>query len=63
MKVKCDSIVRCGNYNCTHNCDGYFCNQKVVALNTEGKCALCRPKPTVKPKSEPTIAELVPPLD
>ena len=50
MRVKCENIVRCGNYSCCHNTDGYFCNRKVVALDVTGSCAFYKPKvsaPTV----------------
>lgn len=44
MKIKCENVVRCGNYNCCHNTDGYYCAKAVVALDTSGKCAFVRPK-------------------
>lgn len=57
MKIKCDSIVRCGNYNCVHNDDGYVCLKQVIALDINGQCALCRPKHMISegkiPKSPP----------
>lgn len=54
MKVSCENIVRCGNYNCYYNRDSYCCSGIVVALDANGKCAMVRPK-TIKAetKSEP----------
>ena len=54
MKVNCENIVRCGNYNCYYNSDSYCCSGIVVALDANGKCALVRPK-TIKAetKTEP----------
>lgn len=49
MKIKCENVVRCGNYNCCHNTDGYYCAKAVVALDTSGKCAFVRPKTYPKP--------------
>ena len=42
MKVKCESLVRCGNSNCIHNQDGYSCIHIVVAIDSDGRCALCK---------------------
>ena len=56
MKVKCENIVRCGNYSCCHNTDGYFCNRKVVALDSFGKCSFIRPKETRIPNPLPNPA-------
>ena len=60
MKIKCENIVRCGNYNCCHNSEGYFCNRKVVALDVTGSCAFYKPiesVPTVRnTAARPTIA-------
>lgn len=49
MKVKCENLVRCGNSNCINNQDGYSCYHIVVAIDSDGRCALCQPK--VKPAS------------
>ena len=46
MKMKCENIVTCGNYNCELNCEG-VCIRTVVALDGDGKCVMCKPK--VKP--------------
>lgn len=43
MKMKCENIVTCGNYNCELNCEG-ACIRTVVALNGDGKCVMCKPK-------------------
>ena len=48
MKIKCENVVRCGNYNCCHNSDGYRCAKAVVALDSSGKCAFIRPKEYVR---------------
>lgn len=44
MKMKCENIVTCGNYNCELNCEG-ACIRTVVALDGDGKCVMCKPKP------------------
>ncbi len=44
MKIKCENVVRCGNYNCCHNTDGYYCVKSVIALDSSGKCAFAKPK-------------------
>ena len=49
MKIKCENILRCGNYNCVHNLTGYSCNHVVVALDENGKCALMRLEVNNKP--------------
>lgn len=43
MKMKCENIVTCGNYNCGLNYDG-ACIRTVVALDGNGKCVMCKPK-------------------
>lgn len=43
MKMKCENIVTCGNYNCELNIDG-ACIRTVVALDSDGKCVMCKPK-------------------
>lgn len=43
MKMKCENIVTCGNYNCELNYDG-ACIRTVVALDGDGKCVMCKPK-------------------
>ena len=43
MKMKCENIVTCGNYNCELNCEG-ACIHTVVALNGDGNCVMCKPK-------------------
>ena len=77
MKMKCENIVTCGNYNCKLNCEG-ACIRTVVALDGDGKCVMCKPKPTPKDtavrcrkadggnpvESVPApLSKLVPPLD
>lgn len=47
MKVKCENIVVCGNYNCIHNCET-LCVKTIISLDQNGQCALCQLKP--KPK-------------
>ena len=47
MKIKCENVVVCGNYNCSLNCEG-ACIRSVVALDGNGKCAMCKPKHYVK---------------
>lgn len=44
MKVKCENVVRCSNTNCAHNDGGYVCRHIVVAIGSNGQCALCKPK-------------------
>ena len=77
MKMKCENIVACGNYNCELNYDG-ICIRTVVSLDREGICVICK----LKPKYEGTtvhyrkadggnpvedvptpLSKLVPPLD
>ena len=43
MKMKCENIVTCGNYNCELNYEG-ACYRTVVALDGDGKCVMCKPK-------------------
>ena len=43
MKMKCENIVTCGNYNCALNCEG-ACIRTVVALGCDGKCVMYKPK-------------------
>ena len=43
MRIKCENVVVCGNYNCSLNCEG-ACVRSVVALDGQGKCAMCKPK-------------------
>jgi hypothetical protein len=43
MKMKCENIVTCGNYNCGLNCEG-ACIRTVVALDGDGKCVMYKPK-------------------
>ena len=62
MKVSCENIVRCANTDCIHNNDGYSCRHIVVAISSDGRCALCKPK--INPNSEAIPAsKLIPPLD
>ena len=62
MKVSCENVVRCANTNCIHNNDGYSCRHIVVAIGSDGRCALRKTKD--KPNSEATPAsKLIPPLD
>ena len=44
MKVSCDNIVRCANTNCVHNEDGYSCCHIIVAIGSDGRCALSKSK-------------------
>ena len=44
MKVKCENIIRCANAECIHNQDGYSCHHIVLAIDSDGRCALCKPK-------------------
>ena len=44
MKASCENIVRCANLYCYNNEGGYYCKRIVVALDENGKCALCLPK-------------------
>ena len=45
MKIKCENVVRCGNRNCIHNIDGYYCRNIVISLDTSGACAFRNSKP------------------
>ena len=47
MKINCDKIVVCGNYECVWNFDSR-CQKSTVALDINGKCALCKLKPVPK---------------
>ena len=51
MKVKCQNIVSCGNYQCCFNSYS-SCIQTVISLNAEGKCALFKQNPS-KIKDKP----------
>ena len=42
MRIKCNNIVRCGNYRCTWNCAG-SCGHDIIALDSFGKCILEKP--------------------
>jgi hypothetical protein len=44
MKVNCENVVRCANTDCDHNLNGYSCFHIVVAIGSDGRCALCKPK-------------------
>lgn len=50
MKMKCENIVTCGNYNCELNCEG-ACIRTVIALDSNGKCVMCKLKPKPAPKN------------
>ena len=58
MKMKCENIVTCGNYNCELNCEG-ACIRTVVALDSNGKCVMCKPKdrPTQDKPNKPFDVE------
>ena len=56
MKIKCENIVICGNYNCAWNYD-CRCSHDVVSLDANGKCALEKPKATVKSKDDTQSAQ------
>jgi hypothetical protein len=43
MKMKCENIVTCSNYNCELNYEG-ACIHTVVALDGDGKCVMYKPK-------------------
>ena len=47
MKINCDKIVVCGNYECIWNNESH-CYKSTVALDINGKCALCKLKHTPK---------------
>lgn len=65
MKITCDSIVRCGNWDCYHNRDGSQCTLVVVSIGADGKCAMCHPLPTLKSENDMGIklTQFVPSLD
>ena len=44
MNVKCENVVRCANTNCAHNDGGYVCRHIVVAIGSNGQCALYKSK-------------------
>ena len=48
MKIKCENVIVCGNYNCVWNCGGRCGGQDVIALDGSGKCVLAKPKPVPK---------------
>lgn len=48
MKISCENVVRCANTDCIHNNDGYSCRHIVVAIGSDGRCALYKPKPVPK---------------
>lgn len=54
MKVKCENLVVCGNYNCERNSEGY-CIHRAIALDASGKCVLEKPKRMIKvnPNKDP----------
>lgn len=52
MKIKCENVVVCGNYDCSLNCEG-VCIRSVVALDSEGKCVMCKPKFVPKDGGKP----------
>jgi hypothetical protein len=58
MKIKCENVIVCGNYNCAWNCCG-SCGQNVVAMDANGKCALEKPKdrPTQNKPNKPYDVE------
>lgn len=56
MNVKCKNVVRCGNYQCSWNCDGH-CGHDVVALDATGKCTLEKPRNRAFEKAK-AIAEV-----
>lgn len=45
MKIKCENVVRCGNRNCIHNTEGYYCRNTVISLDASGICAFRNSKP------------------
>ena len=78
MKVKCENVVRCGNRNCIHNTDGYYCRNTVISLDASGVCAFRNSKPEYKNTTincrkvdggnpvegvPAPLSKLVPPLD
>ena len=50
MKIKCENVVRCGNRNCIHNTNGYYCQNIVISLDAFGVCAFRNSK-----ASAPTV--------
>lgn len=52
MKIKCENVVRCGNYNCCHNSET-FCVKAVVALDEAGKCVFYKSKNVSKTNANP----------
>lgn len=51
MKVACDRVIVCGNYKCGYNDNGH-CTKVVVALDSNGQCALMRPKREYREEKE-----------
>ena len=47
MKIKCNKIVSCGNYECVFNQAGE-CSHDIISINANGQCALCKLKPVPK---------------
>ena len=52
MKIRCENIVACGNYDCEMNQRGY-CYHAIVALDASGKCTLAKPRPKPANVSKP----------
>ena len=49
MKVTCDRLIVCGNYRCAYNDNG-VCSKTIIALDSDGGCALMRVRPVEKEK-------------
>ena len=45
MKINCENIVVCGNYNCYWNVTGR-CGHDIVSIGADGKCAMQKHKST-----------------
>ena len=43
MKINCENIVVCGNYNCYWNVTGR-CGHDIVSIGADGKCAMEKSK-------------------
>lgn len=48
MKIKCENVVICGNYDCAMNFDGK-CPRTVIALGSDGRCTMYRTKYKIAP--------------
>ena len=62
MKIHCKNIVVCGNYNCHWNVTGR-CGHDIVSINTDGKCAMEKPKTTPDNGGKPALNKSKPAFD